>query len=133
MEKDFIPYQEALELKQLGFNEDCIASWLYGRFNIQEQNGLHWSFIRNSNLQKDNCCTAPTYSQAFRFFREKKILGEVRYIDDWDICGFSITMEDAMSPFFIAHSSIYTEYTTYEETELACVRKLIEIVKQNQP
>jgi hypothetical protein len=121
MEKDFTPNQEALELKQLGFNEDCIASWLYGRFNIQEQNGLHWSFIRNSNLQKDNCCTAPTYSQAFRFFREKYSMhGYVEGAYPW--FRFYINWDDDTCE---GHKE-----STYEEAELACLRKLIEIVKQ---
>jgi hypothetical protein len=27
MEKDFIPYEEALALKELGFDEPCFCNW----------------------------------------------------------------------------------------------------------
>jgi hypothetical protein len=34
MEKNFLPYTEALELKKLGFNESCLAK--YCRYNPKD-------------------------------------------------------------------------------------------------
>ena len=72
---------------------------------------------------------APTYSQAFRFFREKyNLKGGIEYIGGekpnttwWDI-------------YVIGHFNINTKemsmkYQPYEQAELACLKKLIEIVK----
>jgi hypothetical protein len=72
-------------------------------------------------------CTAPTYSQAFRWFREK-----------YNIEGITQHAEDRL--WYKFHISTYLqygkknihagfEYPTYEEAELACLKKLIEIVK----
>jgi len=133
MNNQFLPYEPSFDLKELGFNEECLATYVKHegkdfRFDIQEQSGLSWSSVTNSELIGKHC-TAPLYQQVFKWFRDKKILGEVRPIDDWNMWGFSITMEDGMSPFFVAHSSIYTEYNTYEEAELECIKTMIKISK----
>jgi hypothetical protein len=81
MNKEFIPYEQALALKELGFDEPCL-----GYFDIQ-YNGITQSSSGRLILGKDPDtlqCTkkmlyihgqlkilAPTYSQAFRWFREK--------------------------------------------------------------
>lgn len=63
LEKDFVPYEEALALKELGFDERCFAVY----FNPTQQ--LY--FDKNINeFNKDVRTLAPTFSQAFRWFRE---------------------------------------------------------------
>lgn len=130
--KDFVPYQEALALKELGFNEPCIASYMQSmRFNIHEQNGLHWETITNSGYIKEypKACTAPTYSQALRWFREKHhLIGTIEYVGGatpettwWDIC--------VVGHFNTNPSEWTMKYQPYEQAELACLQKLIEIVK----
>lgn len=66
MNKEFIPYELALELKELGFNEKCAAHFL-GEDEIE----LKWEMHRNLSINTTNLIQAPTFSQAFRFFREK--------------------------------------------------------------
>lgn len=46
------------------------------------------------------------------FYRllKKKCLVEVFPIDGWDCWGYKITLEDAMSPMFVAFSSNYDEF-----------------------
>ena len=121
MEHLFVPLWESFDLKQLGFDEECLGWFINDKLIIQ--NGR---IILDADV---SMIKAPTYDQAFKWFRDKKILGEVRPIDDWNMWGFSITMEDSMSPFFVAHSSIYTEYTTYEEARLECLKMMIKIYK----
>jgi hypothetical protein len=116
MSKEFIPYQEALELKELGFNETCFGKYdVYGVFD-------HKLFYHNHDVETEYVgCSAPLYQQAFRWFREK--YRKVDYPEfDYD------------EQKWHCHSDYkgYVLFNTYEEAELACLEKLIEIVKENK-
>jgi hypothetical protein len=119
MNKEFIPYELALELKELGFDEYCFA-W----YDSEDQEILNYDNTRNScGWLNGNDCTAPTYSQAFRFFREKYGLNSHIHQEkrnNYSYCcgqGYSDEIDG------------YQDFDTYEEAELACLKKLIEIVK----
>jgi hypothetical protein len=123
--KDFTLYPEALELKQLGFDEPCFAWYDLEHSNklkpIPQKDEIN-SFNSNSNSLM---LSAPTYSQAFRWFREKH-----------NLHAWIINAEDNHNVFkpFFRGDNIYDQhlvdfYDSYEEAELACLKKLIEIVK----
>jgi hypothetical protein len=68
MEQEFIPYEQALTLKELGFDGGCFS--LY--FNNGEfSNFIHAYKVNDEVVEKTNSVLAPTFSQAFRWFREK--------------------------------------------------------------
>ena len=121
MNKEFIPYEQALELKELGFNYYNIAWYavIDEKPRIVFLNyGGHWQIC------------APLYQQAFRWFREKKILAEIKSVENWNSWGFKIFEEDCMTAFYMSYYDYEVDdYKTYEEAELACLKKLIEIVK----
>jgi hypothetical protein len=130
--KDFTLYPEALELKQLGFDEPC-----FGLYFLDGQKFKHqFAPIPNNGSFKDSPfkeVSAPTYSQAFRWFREK--YGLCRHIkpenneDDLIVWEYVIlTISDSEVVFTVRESN----HTLHEEAELACLRKLIEIVKEKQ-
>jgi hypothetical protein len=138
MEKEFVPYEIALELKQLGFNEPCFGYYVDGELRginlgMEELGGVEpyyqrFGFHTLSNHDIDNpnkiVVTAPTYSQAFRWFREKyNLFGQVNirtyYIYEISNDGITIKMVSQYDKLL----------NTYEEAELACLQKLIEIVK----
>ena len=126
MNKEFIPYEQALELKELGFNEQCFAAQ---KDNIIDYGSEMHSFIYNMDCG-DIWVALPLYQQAFRWFREKKILAEIKSVENWNSWGFKIFEEDCMSPFYMSYYDYEVDdYKTYEEAELACLKKLIEIVK----
>ena len=107
MEKEFIPYELALELEQLGFNEPCFIT------------ALDIDITLGSNVK------IPTYSQAFRWFREKHDLKS--WIQEHTVDTFIYEIR----PHVLSHykdGETYV-YTIYEEAELACLKKLIELVK----
>jgi hypothetical protein len=126
MSKDFIPHQEALELKELGFDEPCFGYYednnLTITFPSTSSNG--WKWVGNSIIPAKNT-KAPTYSQAFRWFREKyNLFGQVNihtyFIYNISNDGFEMIKQ-------------YDKLTnTPEEAELACLKKLIQIVKENK-
>jgi len=133
MEKEFVPYEQALELKEIGFDEPCFAYYENNNLTVifpsKSSNG--WKWVGNSIIPAKNI-NAPTLSQAFRWFREKyEMTSEVcisQYrradINKWM---YSITYLERMT-----YSYSETTYNTYEEAELECLKKLIEIVKQKQ-
>ena len=66
MEKEFIPYKQALALKELGFRERCAAF-----YSAEEELCFKWKSNGNMSLHLLRLIQAPTFSQAFRWFREK--------------------------------------------------------------
>ena len=135
MEKEFINYDQALELKKLGFDEPCFAFWsdiednkYTGNYTIRI--GLESVENKIQGIKYKGFLSAPTFSQAFRWFRKNhglysSILPKKSYPDNYvsgvewyvTICG-----GDGVE---IGPDGTYT----YEEAELECLNKLIEIVK----
>ena len=119
MNKEFIPYEQALELKELGFNEECIDKY-DPRFEKLSSDMETWT---SEHYPETLMIPAPLYQQAFRWFREKHNLPsnlELFHIG-WDyVIYLNVTEEVDFNE---------GPWNTYEEAELACLRKLIEIVK----
>ena len=122
MNKEFIPYEQALELKELGFNDLCL--FYYGGNEVLR-------IYHQSEIEED-LIGAPLYQQTFRWFREKYNLDShirtyphpnepKRY--EWHITGLPISFE-------VDKPSEKIEYFIYEEAELSCLKKLIEIAKK---
>jgi len=117
IESNFVPYQIALDMKSIGFDEPCFGC--YGH-----QNDLWCENPVNSKLDipEDNIL-APLYQQAFDFFREKyKINSEIFY-GFWNHPGYSFSTTIKLDGKVVSEKW----WGTYEEAELECVKKLIEI------
>ena len=136
MEKEFVPYEQALALKELGFDEICFAHYCNGDLItktaiLKSSTMLYYqqNNINPNNQYKHQNCTAPLYQQAFRWFREKY------NIECYVNCYWS--EEDSSKRTYYANYNygsdifftIKTEFSSYEEAELECLKKLIEIVK----
>jgi hypothetical protein len=122
MEKEFIPYEQALELKELGFDEECLA-WHNGvRLFIDNYNAI------NSKMYFDYCCSIPLYQQAFRWFRKKH--DKHCYVEAYTLSSggkrydYTILSNEGEDEWDDGET-----WETYEQAELACLKKLIEIVK----
>lgn len=61
LEKEFVPYDQALALKELGFDEPC-----FGFYNDMENNKP-----MGGNFPCDGRNSAPLYQQAFRWLYQK--------------------------------------------------------------
>jgi hypothetical protein len=127
MNKEFIPYKEALALKELGFDEDCFT-WYWDDIGLYK--GLQYG-----NHNKGITISAPTYSQAFRWFREKyKLSGFIGFRPnvkqfDCHVYDMSLSGKEYVKQRTMEEYNKDPKVGTYEEAELACVIKLIEIVK----
>ena len=128
MKKEFIPYEQALALKELGFNEPCIA--IYS--NANPKTGLYTlkkyrlKLIKQAS-QKDKGVKAPLYQQAFRWFRDEH--GIYYVIEGSKKFGFQHTIYDEKETYEIKSEKTYN---TYEESELNCLDKLIEMAHPNK-
>jgi hypothetical protein len=125
MEKEFVSYVQALKLKELGFKERCLTYYGEDKPMIYDGVTIHgW----DHNTSFLNWTSRPTFSQAFRWFREEhSIYGIIlpSYSDNKAV-------KDRFFYEVVDSKKIKQEleyYTTHEEAELACLDKLIEIVE----
>ena len=131
MKKEFITYEQALALKELGFDEPCLKEF-------HNQNLLNYSTgdeNTNSDLielyGEQDVITAPLYQQAFRWLKERyKLLGYIM----WDGKSYYYQIQSLES---YENDVNQTQFNldvelTYEEAEQTCLDKLIEIIKNKQ-
>jgi len=146
----FVPYEESLELKKLGFDEECICTYSeHDRklsrcpsHNMEDLPILDEPYFwKNSEIHKTNI-TAPTWEQSFKFFRDKyKIHKNISdFIDDeigieWDYeivrIGTDLNEKGEYVPLIDYSTDESRKYTSYEQARLECLKKLIQIVKTN--
>lgn len=113
---EFIAFQHALELKELGFDEPCVGK-IYADGGVILLSYLY----RNSDqvAAEGTVCSAPLYQQAFRWFREK-----------YDVHMFPKKFDE--KTWWVQwgdwESSICE---TYKEAELESLLQLIQIAKGN--
>jgi hypothetical protein len=146
MNKEFIPYEQALELTALGFNEECLVVVNVNSYELK---------IINGSYNEELYLPIPLYQQAFRWFREKLFtkltinekgdyiqghftLLPLIFLNKYEIQVISVSTsyyfdkvgERDGIPFYKEPTHrYYDSATSFEEAELACLKKLIEIVK----
>ena len=122
LQKEFIPFELSLKMKQLGFDEPCM-------YYVDEQNN---SFIYNFQTHPDEfiewcgvtVISTPLYQQCFRWFREK-----------YNLKGYVEPVEYLDGTPDTYHWSIFNncnsgnDQLTHEEAELECLKKLIQIIE----
>jgi hypothetical protein len=123
MKNEFIPYEQSVKLKELGFDEPCIAFYEPGNKQVQVV-GVEQRYNNPELLRMEDFC-APTFSQAFRWFREKHgLVGIIKFgTNDFT---YNVYNEDGMG--LLTKESLNFN-GNYEEAELECLKKLIEIAK----
>lgn len=163
MEKEFIPYDLALRMKQLGFDEPCFGyfcndrrdcklefvpvklakNWNGIESNLDESpiyNGRNKKEVKES-LDERNLLflwtSAPTWKSAFEWFREKYNLNHA--VLRMPISILKIQEKNGTNHIKKFSWSVYDETANptsvggyldnYNECELACLEKLLEIIE----
>ena len=131
MESLFCPYELALELKELGFDEECLALYQSNHnnkpfININDKiniEALLSGKIKNEGIQY--LTKAPLWQQAFDWFRNEHNL--------WSWIHKSASRPYNYHYSILKDARVYVEpdnnKSTYEEARLECIKKLIEIIK----
>ena len=123
MKREFIPYEQALALKELGFDEPCFGHFLEKKFYLKEY-----------HKQGNGITLRPTFSQCFRWFREKyNLIFQINYLFNGN---YQVVIQKNTHEYMeliqdLSHACIeeIPDNYSYEEAELECLIKLIEIVK----
>lgn len=139
MEKEFVPYWLAVKLKELGFDGVFFGMYTEDRdFPHLVYGDLLYSKV-NMYLLKEECF-APLWQQAFDFFRQKGFDGEIYPC----ACGYRwVISKSAINPSKNISGGTYVcdsgfngdndggAWNTYEQSRLECLKKLIEIVQND--
>lgn len=139
MKKYFLDYEKSLELKQLGFDEECLA--FYNRNNklvsIQQQSDKVFNTTNNITGVR---VVAPLIQQVKEWLRKKhnwEVIVAPRFYGDGSlwycyeiICTTRNTIETLNDNLF---KGAFQLYKTYKEAELEAIRECIKIIKnENQ-
>jgi hypothetical protein len=123
----FVPYRLALELKQLGFNEPCLAVFddeKNYRLNSEPRNWNNNEALKLFNLANGDTTSAPTFYQAFKWFDENTILRG--FVVPSNMKGyFDYIVLESDEP----RNQNFLPYVERNEAELDCLEVLI--VQQN--
>jgi len=149
----FVTYEQAVQLKELGFDEPCITYYYEDSKTIRTGLSIHinngWTYSGTKRLETT---LAPLKQQVFEWFREKyKLVHEISWSKykgglnfDYDIFSLVLPTDDelgdendmASDKSMEKYDSLvnkdfrWHECDTYEEAENACIDKLIELVKK---
>ena len=151
MEKEFVNYEQSLALKDLGFDEKTLmfvshssghdiytkekyksTLWLCNGYDAKSQDDkFQYEFPEHGESWTE--VHIPLYQQVFRWFKEKYQLmlcitpcsdGEYIFtLYDLNKCDLEVFVED------IEIMESEDSYEFFEEAELECLKKLIDIVK----
>lgn len=133
MKEQFVPYELALELKKLGFDEPSVC--VFNRDRALKSNIISNAF--GDKITRDNYdvrLNAPLWQQAFDWFREKyKYHSYIGGHSEEFISNMEGIIEGQFN-YFITHlisggDTHMKYYKSYEEARQACLKKLIELCK----
>jgi hypothetical protein len=132
MINEFVPYKIALGLKKIGFNE-------FTHFHITKNGDLNSISERPTSMfqynmepnedESDSLIAAPTYSQAFRWFRENHNLHQsiIKYSEGKT---FWVDIEMIDENCNVLYKTNLSTFTKYDDAQSACILKLIKLIER---
>jgi hypothetical protein len=133
MNKQFVPKEIAKELKELGFNEPCLAWWFEnGSVSVPTEGRTFWSDWNVNPMR----ISAPLWQQVFDWIREKYKYMHV--IEDIAVCagekeGYRFRFSfwkilDIYNWCYVDDTPL--GYLTYEDAMAACIKRIIVEIKK---
>jgi hypothetical protein len=125
MEKEFVTYEIALELKSLGFNEPC-----WGYYDVDEGYSIGYAFCySNRESQPEIGCSAPPHQQVFGWFEDNYSYFVDIKTDTTpnEILGFDYTIKSWKFP-----PMYFDFFKDKREGNIAVIKKMIEMVKKEK-
>jgi hypothetical protein len=127
MIKEFVRYELAVKLKELGFDEKCFCNWEES-WSPEPEDEIRMVLTTDQTWLRPGWIRAPTFSQAFRWFREE--YNQHSFIE--------LVFEDEIRFDYVLYVNEDEDncidygdgpFETYEDAELALLDKLIEIAE----
>jgi hypothetical protein len=130
LQKEFVPFELAQKLRNLDFNEPCLFVYRIGSLFLP----MGYDFLDNLKQDLKNCrntrlvtvLSAPTYSQAFRWFREEHKLHPI-ISNDYKDGLYQLYVQD-----WICEEDNEIKRFSYDDAQYVALSKLIEIVEERQ-
>lgn len=155
MNKLFIPYELALALRELGFNEECLGCYYQATEHVARDYHKREDVVYNEGSPikftiRENYLTspyekvvvkAPLWGQAFDWFREHLLLEGLILPQDksgldplplYFIAIESYKNGDWVEIFNSTNESTLLHYSDHYDARQACLEKLIEIVENGR-
>lgn len=122
MENQFVPYELAVKLKELGFDDKVFANYLKGDFGYIDISN------RFFGEKLEDIVKAPLWQQAFDWFRDKGFdLWVSRSFNCFNINIVEYDVDEDRSND-VTDGLSFKDFTSHEQARLACLEKLIELV-----
>ncbi|MFW6243161.1 MAG: hypothetical protein ACOC2W_03285 [bacterium] len=124
MKNQFIPYNLSVELKELGFDDQCFAHYRDSETLVACNQGI-WGVSYSELELPTTVVLSPTYQQVFDWFRNKHCL------HSWVIPCYVYINPDVKTHYdVIIDDKIVGYCKTFEESRLKNIEKLIELIKK---
>jgi hypothetical protein len=146
MKKEFTSYKLALKMKKIGFDDQCFGyyesqdKYLVINYNNQlteeqtKRPGLYITDNRNSTLPQW-AVSAPTYSQAFNWFRDNhRIVSVISFYnngEEWEDTEYKVTISE-FEHFDTHDTFVKSEFNDYYKARQRCLEELIKIIESKQ-
>jgi hypothetical protein len=137
MNNEFVSYEIALKLKELGFDESCFTYYYELTSNLRTHLGVDinnaWTYSGNKKL---GFTLAPLYQQVFRWFREKHnwqfIIQATKDKHSHELgYNYWIWNSKTSEEHYMPKNKPFGDwcFKTYEEAQKECIIDLISIIK----
>lgn len=131
MKKEFVTYQQALRLKALEFDEPCML-FFSKELNMSIWLGLDERSVTINKEKEDEDFLIPTFSQAFRWFRDKNYhvnIDSFHCIGKPKPYGLSIDYLHESGKWGYIDYRDDNDFETYEEAQSKAIDVIIEILE----
>ena len=126
IEEQFVPYEIALKLKELGFTEVCLACY-------KDTEGTQKIFPYVTKEPSNSLCSAPLWQQVFDWFRERyNHSGEVYFYSSADLGKWHFDIEPLKLDGERFTTPVKEGFQTYSLARESCIEKLIEIIENSK-
>lgn len=125
MEEQFVPYELAVELKELGFDEYCFGEYFIIKgsdkvvFETEGEESCSCTMREHGSIIK-----APLWQQAFEWFRKKGLSSHIEY---WGIFGYYYKIDNKL----YGNSKENCGFD-YDTAKIECIKTLINIYEYEQ-
>jgi hypothetical protein len=132
MKEYFVNYNQALALKELGFDEPCWCYFVNDVF-FDSMFPKDYDYFEHMN-KKMEYTLAPLKSQVFKWFRndhklESNIIFHECYYEHGDKNVYEVNIESSVDYNVQLHITPIEGFKNYEEAESVCIDNLIELIK----
>ena len=111
MKEQFVTYEIALKLKELGFDEDCL-----GYYTITNKGLLYPYNMHEYIYRKDFLCTAPLWQQVWSFLDDNGVTIGIIFVDN--VFKYTLNIENYVSNEFKDRMSVIKSATEYATSYL---------------